>query len=60
MRTYNRHRKNQQEYLDVGEINISYQEQNLEDIQYQDIYQQENKYQQENQLNIIDKDSDIR
>src|SRR5215204_632562 len=58
MRTYNRHRKNQQEYLE--ETNISYQEQNLEDIQYQDIYQQENKYQQENQLNIIDKDSDIR
>jgi len=26
MRTYNRHRKNQQEFLDVEETNISHQE----------------------------------
>src|SRR5215216_1999139 len=54
--TYYRHRKNQQEFLDVEETNIIYDEQTMEDIQ-QDIYQEENEYRQENQLDIVDKDS---
>src|SRR6266542_1503000 len=41
MRTYNRHRKNQQEFLDIGEININHQEQNIEE---EDLYQQEDLY----------------
>ena len=52
-RTYNRHRKNQQEFLekdnilDAEEISIGHQKQNLKDIQQQeDIYQQKD-YQQE-------------
>src|SRR3954469_18273193 len=61
MRAYNRHRKNQQKYLDVGET--SYHEQNLKDIHHQDIqdmHQQENEYQQKDQQNLIDEDSDTR
>src|SRR6266542_3371209 len=37
MRTYNRHRKNQQEFLDIGEININHQEQNIEEEDLKDI-----------------------
>jgi len=41
IRTYNCHRKNQQEFLDIEETNInSYQEQYVENL-----YQQENLYQ---------------
>ncbi|CAI2197060.1 15746_t:CDS:1, partial [Funneliformis geosporum] len=40
----------------VKETNIIYDEQTIEDIQ-QDIYQEENKYRQENQLDIVNKDS---
>src|SRR5215216_7261290 len=54
--TFYRHRKNQQEFLDVEETNIIYDEQTMKDIQ-QDIYQEENEYRQENQLDIVDKDS---
>src|SRR6266540_1987820 len=50
MRTYNRHRKNQQEFLDIGEININHQEQNIEE---EDLYKQEDLYQQENLQEII-------
>ncbi|CAI2201861.1 1049_t:CDS:1, partial [Funneliformis geosporum] len=50
--------KNQQEFLDVEETNIIYDKQTIEDIQ-QDIYQEENEYRQENQLDIVDKDSNI-
>src|SRR6266498_1586863 len=39
MRTYNHHRKNQQEFLDIGEINI-YQQENQQEI----IYQQDENY----------------
>src|SRR6266498_1764804 len=56
MRTYNRHRKNQQEFLDIGEININHQEQNIEEedlYQQEYLYQQEDLYQQENQQEII-------
>ena len=48
-RTFNRHRKIQQEFLDddnVEETSISHQGQNLEDIQQEDVYQPED-YQQE-------------
>ena len=38
MRTYNRHRKNQQEFLDVEETNISHQEQSMENIHQEDLY----------------------
>jgi hypothetical protein len=49
-RTFNRHRKIQQEFLDdddVEETSICHQEQNLEDIQQDDVHQQEDMYQQE-------------
>src|SRR3954454_16351609 len=49
-RKFNRHRKIQQEYLDdddVEETSICYQEQNLEDIQQENVYQIEDVYQQE-------------
>src|SRR6266496_3632246 len=51
MRTYIRHRKNQQEFLDVEETNISHQEQNVKDLHqqedlHQDLHQQEDIYQQ--------------
>ena len=39
MRTYLHHRKNQQEFLDIEEINISHQKQNVEDV-----YQQKDSY----------------
>ena len=50
MRTYIRHRKNQQEFLDVEETNISHQEQNVKDLHqqedlHQDLHQQEDLYQ---------------
>ena len=54
--TFYCYRKNQQEFLDVEETNIIYNEQTMEDIQ-QDIYHEENKYRQENQPDIVDKDS---
>lgn len=57
--TFYRHRKNQQEFLDVEETNINYDKQNMEDIQQQDIYQEEHEYQQDYQLDIVDKDSNI-
>src|SRR6266542_1714020 len=41
MRTYNRYHKNQQEFLDIGEININHQEQNIEE---EDIYQHDENY----------------
>src|SRR6266498_2309646 len=57
MRTYNRHRKNQQEFLDIGEININHQKQNIEE---EDLYQQENQqeiiYQQDENYNNFDTD----
>ena len=60
-RTYNRHRKNQQEFLDVEDINLSYQDQNLKDIyQQENVHQQEDMHQQEDvhqQEDIIDEDS---
>jgi hypothetical protein len=57
IRTYNRHRKNQQEFLDVEETNISYQEQNVEDLhQQEDVYQQENIYQQKEDSDNSDTD----
>src|SRR6266496_651296 len=50
MKTYIRHRKNQQEFLDVEETNISHQEQNVKDLHqqedlHQDLHQQEDLYQ---------------
>ncbi|CAI2200935.1 5662_t:CDS:1, partial [Funneliformis geosporum] len=40
----------------VEETNIIYDKKTMEDIQ-QDIYQEDNEYRQENQLDIVDKDS---
>src|SRR6266496_2113402 len=50
MKTYIRHHKNQQEFLDVEETNISHQEQNVKDFHqqedlHQDLHQQEDLYQ---------------
>ncbi|CAI2200087.1 17208_t:CDS:1, partial [Funneliformis geosporum] len=45
--TFYHHQKNQQEFLDVKETNIIYDEQIMEDIQQniqQNIYQEENEY----------------
>src|SRR6266540_2437761 len=57
MRIYNRHRKNQQEFLDIGEININHQEQNIEE---EDLYQQKNQqeiiHQQDENYNNFDTD----
>src|SRR6266540_301973 len=54
MRIYNRHRKNQQEFLDIGEININHQEQNIEeDIEYYSDYNNNN-----NSDNDSDDDND--
>src|SRR5579859_5615811 len=68
-RTYNRHRKNQQEFLDVEETNINHQVQDLEDMHqqenlHQDLHQQsdmiidrqENIYQQDEGFTIDDTD----
>src|SRR5581483_10661177 len=57
MRIYLHYHKNQQEFLDVEEINISHQKQNVEDVYqqedlYQDLYQQKNIYQQDRELDI--------
>src|SRR6266540_1066191 len=54
MRIYNRNRKNQQEFLDIGEININHQEQNKEeDIEYYSDYNNNN-----NSDNDSDDDND--
>src|SRR6266542_3679467 len=64
MRTYIRHRKNQQEFLDVEETNISHQEQNVKDLHqqedlHQDLHQQEDLYQDlRQQENIYQQNTD--
>jgi hypothetical protein len=46
-RTYNRHRKNQQEFLDVEETNINHQVQDLEDMRQQENLHQDSRQQED-------------